>query len=124
MRANCLPHASVSVIVNEGALRELRTRILGDGATTFIETVDGAAFEVELELEEDFAHSTGQLDFELYLDGKWVGGLLVDLRHGAQSERMHDFYEDSSAGRGLRNFMFAHHNTSRILSHGESDRLS
>ena len=124
MRANCLPHASVSVIVNDEALRELRTRILDDGATTFIETVDGAAFEVELELEEDFAYSTGQLDFELYLDGKWVGGLLVDLRHGAQSKRMHDFYEDSSAGRGLRNFMFAHHNTSRILPHGEFDRLS
>jgi hypothetical protein len=124
MRANCLPHASVSVTVNEEALQEIYTRTCPTGATIFIETVDGAAFEVELELEEGFAHSAGQLDFELYLDGKWVGGLLVDLQQGPQSERMHDFLENSSAGQGTRKFMFAHHHTSRIFAHEEFDRLS
>lgn len=94
--------------------------------SSFIETVDGTAFAVELKLEKEFAYHTGQLDFELYLDGKWVGGLLVDLCKGhPKIERMHDFYENSSAGQGMRNFMFASHNTSTILSgKKKSSRLS
>jgi hypothetical protein len=114
MRANCLPHASVSVIVDGESLQELCIRTCGydkEAVSSFIETVDGAAFGVELRSEEEFAYHAGQLDFELYLDGKWVGGLLVDLAKGPQTERMHDFYENWSAGKGMRNFMFASHNT-------------
>ena len=118
MRADCLPYARVSVLVNGIALTEYTTEIGdGQGATTFIEAVPGATFTVELELEAAFAAYTSRkrndkLTFCLFLDGEAVCSNLVYLNVRPVTSTLGGIIEQKHDETTLRPFVFAEHTTS------------
>lgn len=118
MRAACLPSTMVTVTVNGRALRELQQTdiVSGDqkGATAFIESVDGADFAVEMDLEAGLAHYDGSIQLTIYLDGVFMGGSVVDLRNGKHNTKVSGVYENSINGRGSRRFTFARHEMSML----------
>ena len=89
MRAACLPSTTVTVTVNGKPLQEpQQTQIDGGadkGASAFIESIDGAPFAVELDLEAGLAVYDGSIQFTIYIDGEFMGGSVVDLRAGKQN---------------------------------------
>jgi hypothetical protein len=118
MRAACLPSTTVTVTVNGRALRELQqteTDVDDDkGATAYIESVDGADFAVEMDLEAGLARYCGSVQFTIYLDGEFMGGSVVDLINGKQNSKVSGVNENSSNGVGFRRFTFARHEMSMM----------
>jgi hypothetical protein len=118
MRAACLPSTTVTVTVNGHAPQELQQTEIGSGddkgASAFIESVAGAAFAVQVDLEEGLKHYHGSIESTIYLDGRSMGGFVVDLRDGKQSANMSGVHENSSDGIGFRRFTFARHDISEL----------
>jgi hypothetical protein len=121
MRANCLPYARVSVLVNGTALTEYCTESGdGKGALSFIEAVPGAKFTVELELEAPFANHNPQdlLTFCIYLDGEAVCSNLVYPSVRPVKSTLDGVLEQQQGQTTLRGFVFAEHTTSMLPSTG------
>lgn len=121
MRADCLPHARVSVLVDGATLPEYSTES-GDGmgATTFVEAVPGATFAIELWLEAQFAqrNPNDSLNFVAYLDGEYVRSILVRIDH-LPFNRIMDGAREQTAGECIfRAFGFAQHETSMLSFKG------
>ena len=117
MRANCLPYARVSVLVNGTALTEYCTESGdGKGALSFIEAVPGATFTVELELEAPFANHNPQdlLTFCIYLDGEAVCSNLVYPSVRPVKSTLDGVLEQQQGQTTLRGFVFAEHTTSML----------
>jgi hypothetical protein len=118
MRAACFPSTTVTVTVNGRALQELQqTQVDGGadkGASAFIESPAGAAFAVELDLDAGLAVYEGSIEFAIYLDGKSMGGSVVDLRNGKQNAKLAGVHETSDEGTGFRRFTFARHEMSKF----------
>jgi hypothetical protein len=116
MRAACLPSTTVTVTVNGSPLQELQqTQIdagADKGASAFINSIDGAAFAVELDLEAGLAVYYGSVQFTIYVDGEFMGGSVVDLRAGKQNTNVAGVRENSGDGVAFRRFMFARHDMS------------
>jgi len=74
MYADCLPGADVTVRVNGQALTEHATENDLLSATTFVEAVAGAEFEVALVLSPHFAYRNpaDKIRFHVTVDGEWV----------------------------------------------------
>lgn len=113
MRAACLPSTTVTVTVNGNPLQERQqTQIdagADKGASAFIESIDGAAFAVELDLEAGLAV---YVQFTIYVDGEFMGGSVVDLRAGKQNTNVAGVRENSGDGVAFRRFMFVRHDMS------------
>ena len=121
MRANCLPHARVSVLVNGNTLPEYNTDSGdGKGALSFIEAVPGAAFTVELELEAAFVNRNPlyALTFSIYLDGEVVCSNLVYLTCRPVKSILDGVLEQQQGQTTLRGFVFAQLTTSMLSSTG------
>jgi hypothetical protein len=122
MRANRLPHARVSVLVNGNILPEYNTDSGdGKGALSFIEAVPGAAFTVELELEAAFVNRNplDALTFSIYLDGEVVCSNLVYLTFRPAVKSILDGVLEQQQGQTtLRGFVFAELTTSMLSSTG------
>jgi hypothetical protein len=117
MRADCLPHARVSVLVNGAALTEYSTESDdGLGATTFVEAVPGAAFTVELEIEAHFRqlHPKDRVNFILYLDGEYVSSILLHMEPRPVKNVMDGAREQTDHQCMFRPFLFAQHETSML----------
>jgi len=117
MRADCLPHACVSVLVDGVALPEYSTES-GDGmsATTFIEAVPGAAFTIQLEVEAQFCQRdrNDKLNFVVYLDGEFVRAIPARVDKRPVTKVMNGAREKTSNGCASRAFVFAQHETSTL----------
>jgi hypothetical protein len=113
MRAACLPSTEVTVTVNGHALQELQHTVFdrgGDkGASAYIESVDSAAFAVELDLEDGLKHYFQSIEFTVYLNGVSMGGSVVDLCDGKQNTSVSGFHENYRGGIRFRGFEFASH---------------
>ena len=74
MRAHCLPHANVVVRVNGEALNEHQTENEALTATTFIEAVPGAIFDLSLLLDPGFAYRRphDRIVFKVLVDGQHI----------------------------------------------------
>jgi hypothetical protein len=113
VRAACLPSTQVTVTVNGHALQELQhtetdaSTGADKGASAFIESVDGAAFAVELDLEDGLKHYFGSVEFAVYIDGEFMGGTVVDLRDGKQNTRVSGVHDNYRSGVTFRRFRFA-----------------
>lgn len=121
MRANCLPHARVSVLVNGNTLPEYNTDSGdGKGALSFIEAVPGAAFTVELELEAAFVNRNplDALTFSIYLDGEVACSNLVYLTFRPVKSILDGVLEQQQGQTTLRGFVFAELTTSMLSSTG------
>jgi hypothetical protein len=121
MRANCLPHARVSVLVNGAILPEYNTNIGdGKGALSFIEAVPGATFTVELELETAFVNRNPHdlLTFSIYLDGEIVCSNLVYPNVRPVKSILDGVLEQQKGQTTLGGFVFAELTTSMLSSAG------
>jgi hypothetical protein len=113
MRAACLPSTQVTVTVDGHALQELQHTEADvgagaeKGASVFIESVDGAAFAVELDLEEGLKHYFGSVEFAVYIDGKFMGESVVDLSDGKQNTSVSGVHDNYRGGVRFRRFRFA-----------------
>lgn len=85
MLADCLPGAAVTVRVNREPLAEHATENDAMSATTFVEAIPGAEFEVFLNFSQPFAYLSraDRIRFSVYVDGEWVRTPIVcaDLLH-------------------------------------------
>lgn len=121
MRADCLPFASVTVRVNGRDLQELQTEGVSDDdamtATAYIEAVDGAEFDVFLNVERGFAYKSDHLDFEVKVDGARVVGKVVPLKGAVHQSSVNGTIE-SEGGQfaTLKKLKFAVLNTSTLKS--------
>ena len=110
MRAACLPSTKVTVTINGHALQELQhtenNNGRGKGASAFIESVDSAAFAVELDLEEGLKNYFGSVEFTVHLDGKFMGGSVVDMADGEQNTSVSGIHENYRGGARFRRFEF------------------
>jgi hypothetical protein len=117
MRAACLPSTTVTVTVNGRALQELQQiqidRGSDKGASAFTESAAGAAFAVEMDIEAGLAVYEGSIQFAIYLDGRFMGGSVVDLCNGKQNAELAGVHECSDEGTGFRRFTFARHEMSK-----------
>jgi hypothetical protein len=117
MRAACLPSTTVTVTVNGRALQELQQvqidRGSDKGASAYIESAAGAAFAVEMDIEAGLAVYEGSIEFAIYLDGRFMGGSVVDLCNGKQNVKLAGVHECSDEGTGFRRFTFARHEMSK-----------
>jgi hypothetical protein len=113
MRAACLPSTQVNVTIDGHALQELQHTEADagagadKGASAFIESVDGAAFAVELDLDDGLKHYFGSVEFAVYVDGEFMGGTVVDLRDGKQNTRVSGVHDNYRGGVTFRRFRFA-----------------
>lgn len=117
MRADCLPFANVSVRVNGKDLIEYQTEGASDDdpmvATTYIEAVEGAIFDVCVNLEPGFAYAKNHLSNEMSLDGAWVAGKITALSPLWRTTIMDGVTELTAEGTAtFRCFKFAAHQTS------------
>jgi len=123
MRANCLPHARVSVLINGTVLPEYCTESSdGKGALSFIEAVPGTTFTVELELEAAFVNYNPQdlLTFCISLDGELVCSNLVYPNVRPTKSTLDGVLEQRQGQTTLRGFVFAENKTSMLSSIGMS----
>ena len=83
MYADCLPGASVTVRVNGVPLIEHATEHSDMSATTFVEAVAGAEFDVALDLDHHFEYRrpTDEIQFAVYVDGAFVQSFLLKHIH-------------------------------------------
>jgi hypothetical protein len=83
MYADCLPGAAVTVRVNGEPLTEHATENGDLSATTFVEAVAGAEFDVTLDLDQHFAYRNpaDRIEFSVYVDGAWVRTPLLKHYH-------------------------------------------
>jgi hypothetical protein len=117
MRADYLPHARVSVLVNGVALTEFSTKSGdGQGATTFIEAVPGATFSVEVELEPAFAtrRLKDQIVSSIRLDGETVSGSVIYADNLPAKSMVSGVSERKNGEATLRAFVFAEHATGML----------
>lgn len=79
MHADCLPGATVTVRVNGTPLTEYATENSDMTATTFVEAVAGAQFDIALTWTDFFAYraAADRIRFCVYVDGQWVGTPIV-----------------------------------------------
>jgi len=122
MRANFIPGVEVTIRVANTALTEYED---GDNtgleleaaktAAAYIEAVPGANFKVELKLNASFPYTEDHLNCEVYADGTWVVGGVIDLtrpRPLGWAVFLEGSVENVDGGAVLRRFQFAEHQMS------------
>lgn len=119
MRADCLPFASVSVRVNGEVLHEYQTEGTSADeamtATAYIESVDGAEFDVSLLVQTAFAYKSDCLEFIIHIDGKWMAGQVVHLNGKRKLGAVDGATCPAENGRAtFRKFRFAAHDMSEF----------
>lgn len=87
MHAGCLPGADVTVRVNGEPLTEYATENGDLSATTFVEAIAGAEFNVTLKWSEYSADQTpaDRIAFSVFVDGEWIRTPVVST-HGWRDE--------------------------------------
>jgi hypothetical protein len=119
MRADCLPHASVIVSVNDKILTEHSTENDALSVTTFVEAVAGAHFAVVLQLHDAFAyrHPSDRIHFAVHLDGEYAAAYIVNpSTQSPVKSTINSTVETIHNQTTRRNFIFASHETSTLLS--------
>ena len=113
MHADCLPGAAVTVRVSGVPLTEHSTENSDMSATTFVEAVAGAEFDVTLNLSQHFAYRdpADMIDFSVYVDGSWVQGPL--LKHFHNDSIVEGPEETRNGVTTLKRLTFAQHASSR-----------
>ncbi|GAB7327866.1 hypothetical protein MBLNU13_g11655t1 [Cladosporium sp. NU13] len=109
MYADCLPGASVTVRVSGLPLIEHATEHSDMSATTFVEAVAGAEFDVALKLNQHFAYSNpaNEIQFSVYVDGAFVQSFL--LRHNDNKCVIHGPEETRKGVTTIKHLTFAQH---------------
>jgi hypothetical protein len=117
MRADCLPHASVIVSVNDKILTEHSTENDALSVTTFVEAVAGAHFAVVLQLHDAFAyrHPSDRIHFAVHLDGEYAAAYIVNpSTQSPLKSTINSTVETIHNQTTRRNFIFASHETSTL----------
>lgn len=112
MRADCLPHANVVVRVNGEALDEHQTENDALTTTTFIESIPGAQFWVELKLEAEFAYRdpNDKLRFTVHVDGENVRSKMFHTHYSPELIHINEGAVATLNGVStLRRYTFAEH---------------
>lgn len=115
MRAECLPHASVTVQVNGSAIQEYHVES-GDAKTAscYVEAVSGAEFSVVLALEPDYAYSDDDLLFSVFIDGHHARAFVINSTElGKDCTKTIESVRDYADGFvSFKRFTFAQHKSS------------
>lgn len=112
MRADCLPHAQVTIRVDDPPLEEHLTEGSDDAmtATCFVETDAGSEFSVKLNLDRIFSYKKDLLVWAVHLNGKRRRSQTIELNrvslHGLNSE-IRGTRSTTDGETTSRNFMFA-----------------
>jgi hypothetical protein len=123
MRAGCLPHANVTVRVNNEDVAEHGTEASSAHdamtATSFVEAVPGAEFAVHLRLEAEFAYRNprDRISFCVYVDGKWVRDLIITSHTLPWTAVIKGLVETKSGITTLKSLSFAEHTSSMSKFH-------
>ena len=116
MHADCLPGASVTVRVDGMPLTEYATENSDMSATTFIEAIAGAEFDVTLSWSDHFAYRdpADRIRFCVYVDGEWVRTPILSTRRGLPCECTVVGPQDTRNGvTTFKRLIFAEHASSR-----------
>jgi hypothetical protein len=116
MHADCLPGATVTVRVNGTPLTEHATENGDLSATTFVEAVAGAEFDVALNWDNNFAYrnAADRIRFTVYVDGEWVQTPIVSTHAVFASESIVAGPEETRNGMTtIKRLTFAQHASSR-----------
>jgi hypothetical protein len=128
MRADCLPHANVTVRVAGEALTEHHTENFSADdamtATSFVEAVPGARFTVDLNLEPGFAYRNhkDRISFLVYVDGQWVKDSIITSHVLPHSVAINGLLETLSGVSTLKRLSFAEHTSSKSRCHSFGSR--
>jgi hypothetical protein len=123
MHADCLPGAAVTVRVNGIPLIEHATENGDLSATTFVEAVAGAEFDIALNLNQHFAYRNpaDSIQFSVYVDGAWVQSYL--LRHHENQSVVQGPENTRNGMTTCKHLTFAQHASSKQqIYHGFSNR--
>ena len=115
MRADCLPGAAVTVRVNCQPLAEYATENGDLTATTFIEAIPGAEFDIALNLSHGFAYRdpADRLRFCVSVDGEFVRCHILSTHLQYLSEHLVEGPEETRNGvTTLKRLTFAQHASS------------
>ncbi|KAM0716428.1 hypothetical protein Q7P37_007873 [Cladosporium fusiforme] len=131
MRPDCLPSASVSVRVNGRDLQEYNTEGSSEDdamiATTYVEAVEDAEFEVCLHLERGFAYAWDYLAFKTQVDGVVIRNRIIPLNGQEMSFIIQGLVEPLAHGKSqLKKCRFAAHDTTdaKLDARLKSDHFS
>jgi hypothetical protein len=115
MYADCLPGASVTVRVNGVPLTEHATENSNLSATTFVEAVAGAKFDIALNLDYHFAYRNpaDRISFCVSVDGEPVKVVILSTHLQYISEHLVEGPEETRNGvTTLRRLTFAQYASS------------
>lgn len=100
MHADCLPGAAVTVRVNGIPLIEHATENCDLSATTFVEAVAGAEFDVALNLRHGFAYRApaDRIRFCVYVDGEFVKAPIISTHLQYVAEYLVEGPEETKNG--------------------------
>lgn len=115
MYADCLPGASVTVRVRGVPLAEHATENGDLSATTSVEAVAGAEFDIALNLSYGFAYRTpaDRIRFLVSVDGEFVKAPILSTHLQYLSEHLVEGPEDTRNGvTTLKRLTFAQHASS------------
>ena len=126
MYADCLPGASVTVRVNGVPLTEHATENSDLSATTFVEAVAGAEFDVSLDWDDHFAYRNpaDRIKFTVYVDGKWIRSLVLPMHlRSMKNPIVEGPYETNNGVTTVKRLTFAQHASSMQDKYQVSDHL-
>jgi len=117
MHADCLPGAFVTVRVNGTPLTEHATENNDLSATTFIEAIPDAEFDVTLDWTADFAYRdpADRIRFSVFVDGEWIRTPVVHTHLRIFTQKIVTGPEDTHNGvTTIKRLTFAQHASSRL----------
>lgn len=125
MRATFLSGTEVTVRVANSALQEYdvddSSLETAKTAAAYIEAVPGANFVIEVKLAPSFPYTKDCVECQLYIDGNWVCGELIDLtkvKSRGRTLHLDGCEENINGGAVLRRFTFAEHQASKYGGSG------
>jgi hypothetical protein len=123
MHADCLPNAAVTVRVNGTLLTEHATENDHLSATTFVEAVAGAEFDVALTWNDNFAYRvpTDRIRCSVYIDGQWVQTPIVSTQFPFYQRIVEGPQQTINGVTTLKRLTFAQHASSRQQIYHLSD---
>lgn len=125
MRADCLPGAAVTVRVNGQPLAEYATENGDLTATTFIEAIPGAEFDIALNLSHGFAYRdpADRLGFLVSVDGQYIQCPILPTHIVHVSQNIVEGPEETHNGvTTVKRLTFAQHASCRPNKHHKLKR--